>query len=213
MSRRFRRAIIATLGVFPIASNCPQSPQPLSRDVPPQGPLAFVRAIGLLGVVAASAQAPAPSIVRATRTRPIEVELVSASRVLVPGETTWVAVRLKPSPGWHTYWRYAGDVGSSFSAIWSLPAGWNAGSFTWPVPHRISSPPLASYGYEREQYLAAPIEVPRNARVGSTARIAARVTWVVCKEECVSDDVDLSIARPVAASAAIDSAVMSAIVA
>jgi thiol:disulfide interchange protein/DsbC/DsbD-like thiol-disulfide interchange protein len=213
MSRRFRRTIIATLGVFPIASNCPQSPLPLSRDVSRQGPLAFVRAIGLLGVVAASAQAPAPSIVRATKTRPIEVELVSASRAVVPGETTWVAVRLKPDPGWHTYWRYAGDVGSSFSAAWNLPDGWKAGAFIWPVPHRIASPPLASYGYEREQYLVAPIEVSRSARVRSTARIATRVTWVVCREECVSDDVDLSITRPVAASATTDSAVLRVIVA
>ena len=152
-------------------------------------------------------------MVRATQDRPVEVELVSASRVVVPGETTWVAVRLKPNPGWHTYWRYAGDVGSSFSAAWNLPAGWKAGSFIWPVPHRIPSPPLASYGYRREQFLIAPIEVPQSARLGSTARIAGRVTWVVCKDECVSDDVDLSIARPVAASAAIDSAVLSAIAA
>ncbi|HEV3485093.1 MAG TPA: protein-disulfide reductase DsbD domain-containing protein [Vicinamibacterales bacterium] len=175
----------------------------------------FVRSVagrvGLLAVVAASAQAQAPSMVRATKDRPVEVELVSASRAVVPGETTWVAVRLKPSPGWHTYWRYAGDVGSSFSAAWNLPAGWKAGSFVWPVPHRIPSPPLASYGYKREQLLIAPIAVPQSARLGWTARIAGRVTWVVCKDECVSDDVDLSIARPVAASAAIDSAVMNAI--
>ena len=167
--------------------------------------------VGLLGVVAASAHAQAPSIVPATSARPVEVELVSASRAVVPGETTWVAVRLKPNPGWHTYWRYAGDVGSSFSAVWNLPDGWKAGSFIWPVPRRIPSPPLASYGYEREQLLVAPIEVPRSARAGSTARIASRVTWVVCKDECVSDDVDLSIARPVATSGAVDPVVMDAI--
>jgi thiol:disulfide interchange protein DsbD len=172
-----------------------------------------MKSVGLLLLLAASAQAQAPSIVLATKDRPVEVELVSASRAFVPGETTWVAVRLKPSSGWHTYWRYAGDVGSSFSADWKLPAGWNAGAFVWPVPHRIPSPPLASYGYEREQYLAAPIEVPKSARVGSTGRLAARVTWVVCKDECIADDVDLSIARPIAASAAIDSSVMDAIAA
>ena len=167
---------------------------------------------GLVALAAGSAQAQAPSIVRPTDDRPVEVELVSASRAIAPGETTWVAVRLKPNPGWHTYWRYAGDVGSSFSAVWQLPAGWNAGAFIWPVPHRIPSPPLASYGYEREHLLIAPVEVSPGARVGSTARIAARVTWVVCKDECVSDDVDLSIARPVASSAVIDSAVMHVIV-
>ena len=172
----------------------------------------LVRCIGLLAVVAASARAQA-SIAAASKERPIEVELVSAATAVVPGDTTWVAVRLKPSRGWHTYWRYAGDVGSAPSVAWSLPAGWKAGPFKWPAPHRISSPPLASYGYERELFLAAPIEVPRTARAGSTVRIAGTVTWVVCDVECIADDVDLSISRTVAANASVDSNVMNAIVA
>ena len=152
-------------------------------------------------------------MVRATEDRPVEVELVSAARAVVPGETAWVAVRLAPSRGWHTYWRYAGDVGSAPGIAWNLPPGWKAGPLSWPTPHRISSPPLASYGYEGELLLAAPIEVPRSARVGSTARIAGQITWVVCDVECIADDVDLSISLNVAARAAVDSAGMNAIVA
>ena len=106
--------------------------------------------IGLLVAVTATAGAQAPSMVPATSERPVEVELVTANRAIAPGETAWVALRFKPSPGWHTYWRFAGDVGSSQNVVWTLPDGWTAGSFTWPVPHRISSPPLASYGYDRE---------------------------------------------------------------
>ena len=177
----------------------------------------FVRSVagglGVLGVIAASGHAQAPSMVPASEDRPVEVELVSPARAVVPGETTWVAVRLKPNRGWHTYWRYAGDVGSAPSVAWNLPAGWEAGPFTWPVPHRMSSPPLASYGYKRELLLAAPIEVSRNARVGSRERITARVTWVVCDVECVADDVDLSVAIGVRARAAIDSVATNAIAA
>ena len=152
-------------------------------------------------------------MVPATKARPVEVELVTAGRAVVPGETTWIAVRLKPSRGWHTYWRYAGDVGSAPSVVWNLPSGWNAGPLTWPQPNRLSSPPLASYGYTRELLLAAPVEVPPSARVGSTVRIAGRITWVVCNVECIADDVDLSVVRPVASSPAIDSTVISAIIA
>ena len=72
----------------------------------------------LLVLLAASAHAQAPSLVPATQARPIEVELVSAARAVIPGETTWVAVRLEPNRGWHTYWRYAGDVGSAPSVVW-----------------------------------------------------------------------------------------------
>ena len=123
----------------------------------------------------------------------------------------WVAIRLKPTKGWHTYWRYAGDVGSAPSVVWNLPTGWKAGEIVWPTPHRMSSPPLASYGYKRELVLATPIEVPRTARIGSTVNIAGTVTWVVCDEECVSDEVDLSVTRPVAATPVIDLTVTSAI--
>src|SRR5687767_10719795 len=168
---------------------------------------------GLLVLLGASVQAQAPSVVPATTTRPVEVEIVTGARAVVPGETAWVAVRLKPNPRWHTYWRYAGDVGSAPSVVWDLPSGWKAGPLSWPTPHRISSPPLASYGYTRELVLAAPIEVPRTARMGSTARIAGRITWVVCDTECIADDVDLSVARPVAANATVDANVMNAIVA
>ena len=165
----------------------------------------------MLAVFAASAEAQSPSMVAATNDRPVEVELVTANRTFVPDETAWIAIRFKPSRGWHTYWRYAGDVGSAPSVVWNLPPGWKAGEIVWPTPHRMSSPPLASYGYKRELVLATPIEVPRTARVGSTVSIAGRITWVVCDEECVSDEVDLSVARPVAASPVIDPTVTSAI--
>src|SRR5687767_15729381 len=153
----------------------------------PMGRAAF------LVLFAASAHAQAPSMVPATEARPVEVELVTATRAVVPGETTWVAVRLKPNRGWHTYWRYAGDVGSAPSIAWNLPPGWKAGSFSWPTPQRISSPPLASDGDQRELFLAAPIEVPRSATVESTTRITGRVRWVVCDVECIAEEVGLSI--------------------
>src|SRR5688572_1302427 len=170
-----------------------------------------VLGIVLVAHFATGVQAQAPSMVRATEDRPVEVELLSASRAVTPGETMWVAIRLKPSRGWHTYWRYAGDVGSAPSVEWKLPSGWKAGEIVWPTPNRMSSPPLASYGYKRELVLATPIEVPRNARIGSTVNIAGRITWVVCDEECVSDEVDLSVTRPVAASPVIDAVVTAAI--
>src|SRR5688500_20186993 len=106
-------------------------------------------------------------MVPATRERAVEVELVTASRAVVPGETMWVAVWLKPTRGWHTYWRYAGDVASAPSVVWTLPSGWKSGSLTWPQPPRLSYPPLAAYGYNRELFLALSMHVPRRVRVGS----------------------------------------------
>lgn len=157
----------------------------------------------------AAAQTPftqASALARATDSRPVEVELRSAARVLVPGETAVVAIRLRPEPGWHAYWRHAGDVGSAPSVEWRLPEGFTADSLRWPTPELIVSPPLASYGYEREVHLLATLHVPPTARVGSTATLAGTVTWVVCKEECFAADVDLALTLPVGAAAAPDTA-------
>jgi thiol:disulfide interchange protein DsbD len=57
------------------------------------------------------------------------------------------------------------------------------------------------------------VHVPRNARIGSTATFAATVTWVVCKEECFADEVELALTLPVGAAAEADTAAARAIMA
>jgi thiol:disulfide interchange protein/DsbC/DsbD-like thiol-disulfide interchange protein len=159
---------------------------------------------------AQSAFQPAGAVARATDNRPVEIELRSAARVLAPGETVAVAIRLRPEPGWHAYWRHAGDVGSAPSVDWRLPEGFTAAPLRWPTPELIVSPPLASYGYEREVHLLGAVHVPPTARVGSTATLAGTVTWVVCKVECVADEVELALTLPVGAAPVADTAAAGA---
>ncbi|HEY0152309.1 MAG TPA: thioredoxin family protein [Longimicrobium sp.] len=170
--------------------------------------LAGVLAAG--GTPAAAGAQPDPqrasAVARVTASRPVEVELRSAMRVIAPGETVAVAIRLRPEPGWHAYWRHAGDVGSPPSVAWRLPPGYTAAPLRWPAPELISSPPLASYGYEREVHLLGAVHVPSTARVGSRATLSGTITWVVCKVECIADDVDLALTLPVGAAPAADTA-------
>ncbi|WP_420124904.1 protein-disulfide reductase DsbD family protein [Longimicrobium sp.] len=172
--------------------------------------LAALWALAAGGVpAAADAQSvfqPATAVARATASQPVEIELRSATRVLVPGETAAVAIRLRPEPGWHTYWRHAGDVGSPPSVEWQLPEGFTADPLRWPAPELIASPPLASYGYEREVHLLGAVHVPSTARVGSTATLRGTINWVVCREECFAADVDLALTLPVGAAAEADTA-------
>jgi thiol:disulfide interchange protein/DsbC/DsbD-like thiol-disulfide interchange protein len=170
--------------------------------------LACTVAIGIVPVPTGAQEASerASAIARATASRPVEIELRSAARVLVPGETAAVAIRLRPERGWHSYWRHAGDVGSAPSVEWRLPEGFTAAPLRWPAPQLIASPPLASYGYEREVHLLGAIHVPPTARVGSTATLAGTITWVVCNVECFADEVDLALTLPVAAATLADTA-------
>src|SRR5689334_2090042 len=184
-----------------------------SVHTPPRVRAVLCALVGALAIGGAPATAgaqllsgPAGAVARATANRPVEIELRSAARVLVPGETAAVAIRLRPEPGWHAYWRHAGDVGSPPSVAWRLPEGFTAAPLRWPTPERIASPPLASYGYAREVHLLGAVHVPRAARVGSSATLAGTVTWVVCNEECIADEVDLALTLPVRAAAEADTA-------
>jgi thiol:disulfide interchange protein DsbD len=169
----------------------------------------------LLALLAAAmlplpALAQSPSVVPAAPDRPVEVELRSAARAVAPGDTIPVAIRLLPNRGWHTYWRHAGDVGSAPEVTWRLPDGFTAAPLRWPTPERIEAPPLASYGYEREVHLLSAVHVPSSARVGSTAKLVAALTVVVCELECVAGDVEVALTVPVAARTVADPAVARA---
>ncbi|MBW3656756.1 MAG: thiol:disulfide interchange protein, partial [Gemmatimonadetes bacterium] len=162
--------------------------------------LLAVLAAAMLPIAAAAQSSPAPrSLVPAAAGRPVEVELRSAARAVAPGDTIPVAIRLRPDRGWHTYWRHAGDVGSAPEVTWRLPDGFTAAPLRWPTPERIEAPPLASYGYEREVHLLSAVHVPSSARVGSTAKLEAALTVVVCELECVAGDVEVALAVPLAA--------------
>src|SRR5210317_1921596 len=69
------------------------------------------------------------------RTDQIEVELISETFSVVPGETTWLAIRLDPIEHWHTYWKFGGDSGEATRAVdWDMPAGTEIGEIQWPIP-------------------------------------------------------------------------------
>ena len=170
--------------------------------------VAALAAGGMAGTADAQlAPQPASPVSRATAEQPVEIELRSAVRAVAPGDTIPVAIRLRPNPGWHTYWRYSGDVGSAPVVTWRLPKGVTAAPLRWPAPERMEAPPLASYGYKREVHLLGAVHVPPSARVGSTLGLAAGVTWVVCEAECIAGDVDVALTVPVAARTVADHAV------
>lgn len=156
-------------------------------------------------VPAAPQPAPAPAALAPVAPgRPVEVELGSTARAVAPGDTVPIAIRLGPNPGWRTYWRHAGDVGSAPVVTWRLPYGFTASLLRWPAPELIEAPPLTNCGYEREVHLLGSIRVPSSARVGERVTLAATVTWVVCEVECVAGDVDLARTLPVAPASAVD---------
>jgi thiol:disulfide interchange protein DsbD len=127
----------------------------------------------------------------------VTVELIAEPAHIQPGTPFWVAIRLTMDSGWHTYWRNPGDSGGPTEIEWMLPDGFEAGPIQWPIPQRIDTPPLTSYGYENEAWLLTritppPFLQPDNAPV----RIHAIVEWLMCHDVCIPGSREVGISVP-----------------
>jgi DsbC/DsbD-like thiol-disulfide interchange protein len=131
----------------------------------------------------------------------VNLSLLSAHTALVPGKTSWLALRLQHEPHWHTYWINPGDSGLPTKLAWQLPPGYSAGDIAWPAPQRIDVGELQNFGYEGDVLLPIPLDVPTDARPETTAHIVAQVKYLVCREECIPGKADLTIDLPVASAA------------
>jgi thiol:disulfide interchange protein DsbD len=128
--------------------------------------------------------------------RHVAVELIAEKAAAVPGTVLTVAVRERIEPDWHTYWANPGDSGEPTSIAWTLPEGFSAGPILWPLPHVIEVGPLAEYGFDGEILLLTDIRVPHDAKDSVT--LAAKVSYLVCKDICVPEAADVQLTLPVA---------------
>jgi thiol:disulfide interchange protein len=157
--------------------------------------------LGFLSVLALSA----PAHAQAVNTGHIKAQLAAHDAVVTPGSTTYIALSQKIAPGWHTYWRNAGDAGEPTAIKWTLPSGWSAGAFVWATPQREVTGPLTDYGYEGQVLLPAPIAVPIDAKPGATITVQAAVSFLVCKDVCVPEDGTLKVTLKVGTATQADS--------
>src|SRR5215467_3723518 len=138
------------------------------------------------------------------RTEHVEAELAAERTAIVPGQPLTVALRLAMQRGWHTYWRNPGDSGLPTTLRWNLPQGMNAGPIEWAPPHALPVGPLMNFGYEGEVLLLSKITTAGDLAEGRPVTLAARADWLVCKEICIPEGADLSLALPVAERADAD---------
>lgn len=127
----------------------------------------------------------------------VQMDLVAQDTAATPGRETVVALRIRQAPGWHTYWKNAGDAGLPPEWSWRLPPGWSASEPIWPAPHRMpeGGGTLMTYGWEGEVYLPVRLRLPPNAR--GPADIGLKVTVLVCADICVPETAELSLSLPV----------------
>ena len=131
----------------------------------------------------------------------VKVSLLSESSALVPGKAAWLAIHLQHEPHWHTYWVNPGDSGLATKIAWQLPSGFQAGDIDWPTPTRITLGDLQNFGYTGDVLLPVSLQVPADAKPGSTAHVGAEVKYLVCREECIPGKASVALDLPVRATA------------
>ncbi len=151
----------------------------------------------LLGAAAAPVSAQSGPRMRA--------ELVLESPSVAPGQEVDAAIVLRPMPGWHGYWKNPGDAGAEPRADWTLPAGWSAAPFRFPVPDRLTLLGLMNYVYKGDHALLTRLEAPADAAPGSVVPIRLKLDYLVCTDQlCVPETAELTAALRVGDPGAAD---------
>lgn len=153
--------------------------------------------VGLLLTMAALAQ----SVVTTPQVR---AELwVHAPHGLMAGKPAWLGLSLEHQPGWHTYWKNAGDSGLPTQLDWTLPRGLTAGPTVWPLPHKLSVADLTNYGFEGRVLLAAPLTLASGFNpAGKPIEVQLKASWLVCRQECIPQEGSFRLTLPMGSSLA-----------
>ncbi len=158
----------------------------------------------LLWSGAALAQSGGTSVVVTERTR---AELLAhAPEGLDPGKPVWVGLQLAHQPEWHSYWKNSGDSGLPTKLEWKLPAGVVAGEIAWPTPSKHPIGTLINYGYEHTVLLQVPLTITpefRPSRLAGALEVRLKAHWLVCREMCIPEEGEFSLAIPAKSSTAV----------
>ncbi len=128
----------------------------------------------------------------------VRVELLLPEHKLeASGVHNEAGLYFKLEPGWHVYWKNAGDSGEPPHVKWTLPAGVTASELEFPAPKRLPLGPLMDFGYEDEVVFPYSITASRSAAPGP-ADLHAKLDWLVCREVCIPEKTELDLSRTVA---------------
>ena len=138
-------------------------------------------------LLAAALPAPAADTADAQH---LHVQLVFPQLQLHPGGKNQVGLYFKLEPGWHVYWKNAGDSGEPPRIQWTLPDGVAASPLEFPAPTRLPLGPLMDFGYQNEVLFPSHLAVASTVKPGP-ATLHAKVSWLVCREVCIPGKAEL----------------------
>jgi thiol:disulfide interchange protein DsbD len=139
-----------------------------------------------------AAALPAPKVPSSADAQHVHVQLVVPEDQIYPGGNNAAGLYFKLEPGWHVYWKNAGDSGEPPHIRWTLPDGVTASAMQFPAPKRLPLGPLMDFGYEDEVLFPLQLEVAPTVKQGK-AVLDAHVDWLICREVCIPGKAELAI--------------------
>ena len=131
----------------------------------------------------------------------VSAKLIAENKALTPQALTRLAVVLEPRDGWHTYWRMPGDAGLPSQFQFTTPSGFKASAPQFPLPERIVTGSLMSFGYGAEALFPFTLDIPRQNRFGNKVTVSVKIEFLACKDLCVPGEATAQITLPLAVAA------------
>jgi thiol:disulfide interchange protein DsbD len=165
--------------------------------------LTYMRILRLTSVplFAIAAALPALAASNSADVAHLRVQFILPDENLHPDARNDAGLYFKMEPGWHIYWKNAGDSGEPPHVRWTLPEGITAEPLQFPAPKRLPLGPLMDFGYEGEVVFPFKIDVAKTVTPGPAA-LHAKVDWLVCREVCIPGKAELELDRNVASAGA-----------
>jgi DsbC/DsbD-like thiol-disulfide interchange protein len=153
-------------------------------------PLLTVAAILALD---AAALGGAPSSSPWTASTNSKVRLVSGMVVNGSGTALAAGVQLRMDPGWKTYWRNPGDSGVPPSFDWTGSKNLKGAEVLYPAPHRFADAGGTAIGYGEDVLFPVKLTPERD---GEPIEVKLAFFYGLCKDLCIPNEVNLSLALP-----------------
>ncbi len=123
--------------------------------------------------------------------------LVASVESVAPGQTITLGLQFTMIEDWHTYTEEPGDSGMPPDITVRSPQGLRTGAWRYPPAQTFTDAAGTTYGYEDEVILLSRMHVPAQVPDGSTVTLEMEVTWLVCKDICISLSDTLRLEIPV----------------
>ena len=131
----------------------------------------------------------------------VTVRIASAHQGLTPQADNRLAVVLTHEPGWHTYWRMPGDAGLPTQFAFSVPADLKVTEPRFPLPERLATQDIVSFGYGDTAVFPFEVEVPRFPE-GRAANLKVQGSFLACKDVCIPGEATAELRLPYAVAPA-----------